>query len=406
MIRRLKRSFVRVTMLSAAAVLITLMSLVNVLNYIQQDRADHAILAVLAENNGHLPVDGKGPKTGRFPNLSLQEMYGASYYTVSLDANGSLLFFDNALTPWVTQDAALSQARSLQSDGKTDGAYGDMKYTSVVRGTDVMYIFLAWSQNMAAVRSFILNSILVTLLGLIVLFALAWLLSDRAVRPIAESYEKQKSFITNAGHELKTPLAVIESSADVIEIESGESKWTDSIHSQVRRLSALTQELVALARMDEDGHTLELEELDVSEITADALEPYATLAEQRGLCFTAQIAPGLRARAHRDSLVKLCGILADNAVKYASSGGEIRFTLSREGGHILLREENPAEGLTTGRQEKLFDRFYRGDESRSSAQPGYGLGLSLARSLAEAMGGSISAHSPDGERIVFTLRLS
>lgn len=405
MIRQLRRSFVRVTMLSAAAVLITLMSLVNVLNYVQRDSADRAILAVLADNDGHLPTDGKGPKFGRFPNLTAQEVYAASYYTVSLSADGTVLFVNTNQAPWVTGEEAVAAAQALQAAGKTDGNTGEMKYTSTLRGTDVMYIFLVWSQNMASVRSFIQNSVLVTLLGLTVLFGLAWLLSGRAVRPIAESYEKQKSFITNAGHELKTPLAVIESSADVIEIESGESKWTRSIHNQVQRLASLTQDLVALARMDENTQKPVLEELDVSAIVSETLEPYALLAEQRGLRLTARIETGLRARSHRDSLVKLCTILADNAVKYTAPEGDILFTLTREGHSIVLREENPAESLSKGRQEQLFDRFYRGDESRSSSTPGYGLGLPLARSLAESLGGSVRADSPDGKRIVFTVRL-
>lgn len=401
MIRRLRRSFVRVTMISAALVLIVLMGLVNIMNYVQRDRADRSILTTLAENDGHLPTDGRF----RGQRLSAGELYGASYYTVSLNAAGQILFIDSTQAPWIDTEAAAAAAQSLQAAGRTDGTWGDAKFTTAVRGTDVMYIFLAWSQNMASVRSFIYDSLIVTGLGLLVLFGLAWLLSNRAVRPIAESYEKQKSFITNAGHELKTPLAVIQSSADVIELESGETQWTKTIHSQVERLTALTGELTALARMDE-GTALVLGELDLSDTVAQALAPFALLAEQNGHSFLTEIAPGIRLSSNAEAVRKLCGILADNAVKYASPGGDIRFTLSREGGHVLLRAENPAEGLAPGRQERLFDRFYRGDESRSSETPGYGLGLSLARSLAVALGGSLEAVSPDGKRLIFTVKFT
>ena len=144
-------------------------------------------------------------------------------------------------------------------------------------------------------------------------------------------------------------------------------------------------------------------ELDVSELVRKTAEPFAVLAQQRGMEMTLDIQPDITWSVNADALEKICSIIADNAVKY--SAGDILFTLRKESGHLILREENPAEGLTEGRQEKLFDRFYRADASRSSVQPGYGLGLPLARSLAEAMGGSLTAVSPDGKALVFTARL-
>lgn len=407
MIQKLRRSFVRNTMIAAALVLVVLMGLVNLLNYVQRDSADKAILSILAENGGHLPADAPGLKGGRSRRLSTQDIYGASYFVVALDPEGSLLYLDTSHAPWVTDDSALLTAQTLRDAGKSTGTYNEMKFITAENGADVMYIFLAWSQNMAAMRSFFANSLIVTAAGLVVLFFLAWALSGKAVRPIAESYEKQKSFITNAGHELKTPLAVIQSCTEVIEIENGESQWTQSIHGQVERLSTLTGELIALSRMDEGTANPELAELDVSGTVSKALAPFALLAEQKGLTFTAEIAPDIQLKSNRESLEKLCAILADNAVKYTSPGGDIRFTLVREGGHMVcLRSENPAAGLTAGKQERLFDRFYRGDESRGGDQPGYGLGLPLARSLAESLGGSVTAHSPDGKRLIFTVRLT
>lgn len=405
MIKKLRRSFIRVTMISAALVLILLMSLVNILNYTQRSSADQDILTFLAENGGRIP-DGKDFRGKHGQPLPTDRLNEAHYFSVTLSNEGWLLNFNNTQTPWITSDAAAEMARAVQLTGKTSGRYGDNQFTSIQLSYGVTYYFLAWSQNMDAMHSFFVNSIIVTALGLVGLFFLAWALSGRAIKPIAESYEKQKSFITNAGHELKTPLAVIESCTEVLELENGENHWTESIHGQVARLSTLTAELIALSRMDEGSAKPELTELNISDVISNALDPYILLAQQNGLTLTADIEPGITIRSNGDTLEKICGILADNAVKYASNGGDIRFSLTREGGHICLHAENPASDLTPGKQEKLFDRFYRADESRSSQTPGYGLGLPLARSLAESIGAGISARSPDGKHIIFTVQFT
>lgn len=435
MINRLKRSFVRVTMLSAALVLAILMGIVNLTNYIERTNSDMEILAFLAENGGSFPDGGKkpllpsaelsggdasaeasdaaaggalpGPFWGRDDHHKVfteETPYETRYFSVLLHDDGSTPSVDTSQIAALTGTEAAELALSLEPT--SGGRSGSYRYMTVETDEGVLYVFLDCTRNINAVRTFLTNSVIVTAAGLAVLYLIARGLSGRAVRPIAESYEKQRSFITNAGHELKTPLAVIESSAEVIELENGESRWTKSIHGQVERLSRLTQELIELSRMDEGAASLVLSEIDISEAVAEALEPFSMLAERKGLSFTADIRPDIRLRSNREALEKLCAILADNAVKYASEGGDITFTLRRDGGRVLLRAENPADGIEPGKREELFDRFYRGDASRSSDRPGYGLGLPLARSIASALGGRITAESPDGKRLIFTVQLS
>ena len=409
MIHRLKRSFVTVTMLSAALVLVALMGILNLSNYIQRSQSDGEMLEFLAANNGSFLGGGMagGGKRDFGPGRPMTEetAYETRYFTVLLGNDGTVLGADVRQIAAVSEEEAKALAQSLMEAGQTSGKTGVYQYLASEKGDTVMYVFLDCTRSIQAVRTYLINSVLVTILGLIVLFGLAWGFSGRAVRPIVESYEKQKSFITNAGHELKTPLAVIESSTEVIELESGESQWTQAIHGQVQRLSTLTQDLIALARMDETGAELVLTEQNVSEIVSEALEPFRLLAGQKGLGFQTDIQPDLSGKVNREAVEKICVILADNGVKYTAPGGTVCFRLSKEGSRIVLREENPAEGLSPGSQERLFDRFYRSDASRSSAQPGYGLGLPLARSLASAMGGKITAQSPDGARLVVTVQL-
>lgn len=446
MTRKLKKSFVKVTMLSALIVLLLLMGTVNLINFYQHRQEDLAILELLSANNGHFPMSNIFPggfmpegrdsgssdpgsadpgaassdsasadSTGYISPIittgfnrsgsrfTAETPYETRYFSVTLDTEGTVTAIDTTQIAAVNAEEASELALSLQTAGKDSGRTGSYRYTAIETDDGGrMYIFLDCSRNQSAAQSFLTTSLVVMGAGLIILFFVAWFLSGHAIRPIADSYRKQKSFITNAGHELKTPLAVISSCTDVIEIEQGESKWTQSIRNQIDRLSSLTQELIALARMDE-GTALIMADTNISEVVSDALSPFKLLAEQKGIPFVCDIAPGIRRSSNAESLQKIVGILGDNAIKYAT--GPISFSLQEAGSHIILRAENPADGLTAGEQESLFDRFYRGDASHSSDIPGYGLGLPLARSLAEALGGTIRAHSPDGKLLSITLRL-
>ena len=420
--QKLKKSFVKITMVSAILVLALLMGIVNLANAVERRNNEIEILQYLADNGGRFPINGKedpdgpqdvsedgfqGEKGKKFSgrHMTAETPYETRYFSVLLDEEGEVLSVDTSKIASITEEEAADLANRLQREGKNSGRSGYFRYMKVEKEEGVQYLFLDCSKNIDSSRSFLIISIVVTLIGLAILFVVAWLLSGRAIRPIIESYEKQKSFITNAGHELKTPLAIISSSVEVIELEGGESRWTQSIHGQVKRLSGLTQELVALARMDEEAHKVELSQMDASGIILEALEPYAMMADQKEIRFTMDVTEGICLKTNREALEKICAILADNALKYTEDAGEIRFAFGREGNRVVLREENPAKGLTAGKQEKLFDRFYRGDSSRNSSTPGYGLGLPLARSLAEAMGGKMYAECPDGKKLVIKVLL-
>ena len=230
------------------------------------------------------------------------------------------------------------------------------------------------------------------------------LLSKRAISPIAESMARQKQFITDAGHEIKTPLAIIRANADALELHQGESRWSRNIRNQTERLDSLTKRLLALARLDEGGPRPEETELDISELIKDAASQFAEPAEAAGLSIDADIEPGLRLRGVQEYVSELAGILLDNAVKYSAPGSVITLRLSREGGKAVLRVRNrcaqPVES-----QERLFDRFYRGDAARTQSSGGIGLGLAIARSLAESMGGTLTAAMTGAEDIEFTAKL-
>ena len=337
--------------------------------------------------------------------ITAETPYETRYFTVSIKDNGTPESIDTGKIAAVSTEDALEMAQRLIAAGKTRGYESNYKYLIKKTDTGRLCIFIDRGRALKSVRDFMIISLLVALGAAAAVFVLIVIFSGIVTKPVAESYEKQKKFITNAGHELKTPLAVINSCTEVIEMEQGESKWTKGITSQTERLATLTGELVALARMDEGSSQLTFESFSLSETVSEILDPFSLMAEQKGLGFTADIKDGIIFKGDKSMIAKLCSILADNAVKYTPEGGTILFTLSAKGRHIILSSENTAEDVEKGAHPELFDRFRRGDSSHSSETPGYGIGLSMAQSIVNAHGGRIEALSKDGNSLTITARL-
>ena len=233
-----------------------------------------------------------------------------------------------------------------------------------------------------------------------------YLISGKVVRPIIAGMEKQKRFITDAGHELKTPLAIIQSNNDANILINGENKYSRNIRSQVRRLSDLTSNLLMLAKLDEEVK-IPLGPVNISDLADEILPAYQDTAESMGFTLTSAIEKEITANSNRESLTKLMTILLDNALKYTTKNGMIRFELKKMSGWILITEENSCEPGSTGNPEQLFERFYRGDSARTqqNEKSGYGIGLSIAKMICENMGGSLNAEYPEHGLIRFTAKL-
>ena len=236
------------------------------------------------------------------------------------------------------------------------------------------------------------------------MFMLVVVLSGRVVKPVAESYDKQKRFITDAGHELKTPLSIILANVDALELRGGETKYSRNIRTQAKRLSDLMKNLLTLARWDEASTLEKPEPLDFSTLCEEAFSMFREPAELRSLRFSLDIHPELYVEGDRSLLSQLCSILGDNAVKYCSDGGEIRVTLEPDAKSCVLNVENSVAEMPD--ITSLFDRFYRSDSSRNQKSGGFGIGLSAAESVARLHKGSIiAAGDESGKTLHFQVRL-
>ena len=239
---------------------------------------------------------------------------------------------------------------------------------------------------------------------ILLVFVLVVLLSRRAIDPVVRSAEKQKQFITDASHELKTPITVISTCLRVLEMETGKQKWIDKAQAQTEKLTALVNALVTLSRMDEGVSPLKMEPFPLSEAVADTAEPFRDLAQSKGHDLVLDIAPELTYKGDEYAIRQLVSILLDNAVKYARAGSAITLTLEKTRRGAVLRCRNGSDPIPEDTLAKLFDRFYRADPSRSAATGGFGIGLSIARGIAEAHKGSICARMV-GEEVEFAAEL-
>ena len=396
MIKRLKTKFILLTMVTLLLLLAFMITGMNIINYnsILQD-AD-AVLTLLSENKGAFPELPFGPP-GKMPERMTPETpYESRYFSVLLDTTTNIMQVNTSKIAAIDGSTAITYAQKALS-GKADRGFID-NYRYHIDGEYIMIriTFLDCSAKISAFRHFLSASIIMALCGYIGVFFAIFFFSGRIIRPIAESYEKQKRFITDAGHEIKTPLTIINADADVLEMDFGESEWLDDIRLQTNRLTTLTNELVYLSRMEESNTLLTLAPIVFSEIVEETAHSFQALAQTQHKNFQCHIQPHLSINGDEKSISQLISILLDNALKYSPEGGVVSVDVCHRGKNILLRVfNNTAAPVEKENLHLIFDRFYRLDSSRSTQTGGYGIGLSLAKAIVMAHNGKISATTLD-----------
>ncbi len=416
MIKQIQKKFIRLAMISIISVLLLLMAVINFANYLSKDAESSRILTFLVENNGSFPkMDFQEPVTepDDLPDNEIRNLhktftaetpYETRFFTVTLTLDGKIVTVNTGQIAAIDSSEAIEIAQSLYSSGKNSGYYSDYKYAATLTNDTILYVFIDCSNNISSVRTFLLHSLAVSFVGIIAIYLLLRIFSKRILRPIEESYQKQKEFITNAGHDLKTPLAVITSSLDVLELEETENKWIHNIREQTKKLTVLTQNLIQLARMEEAQSKAEFQKISLTDCMKESLFSFIPPAEQKGLLFQTTLANDCYIQGDVNSMHQLFDILADNALKYCKENGTISFSLQKNGKHFLIIAENPAEHLQAGNMDAVFDRFYREDSSRNQTVSGFGIGLAMARSIVYAHNGKIHAESPDGNIFRITIQ--
>lgn len=405
MINKLRKKFIFITIVSVSLVLLIIMGIVNITNFVKIKRKADYMLEIIANNNGAVPKPDKHNKNKLSGYMSPETPYETRYFTVTVKNDGNIMFVDTGYVAAISTSDAVEYAEDVLKKGRKSGICENYRYLVKKGESSSQIIFLDFSRDLETFKYFLITSIFASSVGIFSVFILVVIFSKIAIKPVSQSYEKQKQFITNASHEIKTPLTIISASAEVIEMENGESQWVDSIKNQITRLTELTKSLISLARMDENDINITFTDFSLSDCMAETLEPFISLAKSKNRTILADIEKNISYTGNEDAIRQLTAILADNAVKYSEENSDITISLKKHGKNNEIVVSNKAENLQKGDYSIYFERFYRADLSHNSTQSGYGIGLSIAKAIAEQHHGKISAKSLDGNTIIFTVIL-
>ena len=376
------------------------------LNYHSFLKESDELLDLLSTNQGRFPEhDPNIP--GRLPHsMSPETPYESRYFTVLVSANGNILQTDTSKTVSVTEEEATEHAKTALQKNASRGFTRQFRYSKTSDELGTRIIFLDCGRKLDALYGFALSSALMSLLGYMVIFVVVIFVSGKIIRPVAQSYEKQKRFITDAGHEIKTPLAIINANVDLAEMEQEGNEYIFEIKQQTKRLTELTESLVYLARMEESDNALAMIEFPISDVIAETASSFKALAQLESKQFSYKIQPMLSIKGNEATIRQLVSILLDNALKYSQDGGTVSLSLSKQGRYICLSVFNTTpHGISQQDTERMFDRFYRLDKSRNSQTGGYGIGLSIAKAIVDSHAGKIQASSRDTHSLTLNVYL-
>ena len=395
MIRKLRLKIVGISVVTVAVVLVSALVILALSTRSQMAQSSEARL--------YEALEGKLDKS-ELPGSSGLPCFVAEVYsggTIRLSGSSYYNLQDEEMVLHIVQ-AALER----EDDSGVLGDYS-LRYLRRIGVVSVRIAFTDCTMEQATMRSLLLRSGLVALAALAVLAGLSYCLAGLVVGPVKRAWQEQKQFVSDASHELKTPLTVILSSSELAAEEQDVQRtkqYVEGIHAESLRMKALVEDMLTLART-ESGTRPETEAVDLSDTVLESVLAFEPVAFESGRELVYDIQPALTVMGSGVQLRRLTDILLDNAVKYAAEGTPVRLLLRQEGRCAALRVENRGETIPAEKLRHIFDRFYRADESRSGGE-GFGLGLAIAQSIAQSHGGSIGCASEEGvTRFIVTLPL-
>lgn len=419
MIKTLKKRFIFVAMVAVTVLLVVLLGAINVFNCVIINEQTDETISFLAQQSFEPAIQLPGIQPDK--DFGRNDFFGkqmdedtfmsSRHFAVLLDDNNQIVRIDVSGISSVEEQRAKEIAQKVIDEKSFYGFTEGFKYSVVISDrmfptdADSVMIFLDVTDQYANVLSVLLLSVVLGALAWGLMLVLVVFLSAKAIRPIAENMEEQKKFITNAGHEIKTPLAIILANTDALELHNGKNKWSENIRTQTNRLSGLMQNLLLLSKADEGIKTGVEELVNASELLKAVFESYAQLCEAEGKTILADIKDACYVKTVSENLRQIFSVLVDNAVKYAVPQSNINILLTQQNNTLIFKIKNQCEKLPETEPSKLFDRFYRGDSARTQKNGGYGIGLSVARAIVEGCNGKISGAYFDDNVIEFTVEI-
>lgn len=399
MIGSLRRKFISISMISIFIVFSCIFISLMVFTKIQTNRSVDMLVDTISSNDGVFPKFD--PSKQRMPVqmpysdvITEETQFSTRFFSVWLDDEKQIVNTNMDSVSTITEQDVEDYTDKVLKRGKERGWIGDYRYRIMDTEDGTTVVFVNGNTYNNTSNRLLFTALLVLLGSASLILILTIVVSKRAVRPVAESYEKQRQFITDANHELKTPLTLILSNLDIVESELGKNEWLDDIRSEGERMGLLINQLVTLSRMDESTDSVMREEFNLSSAVADTVSEFESLAEERGHTLTSSISPSVYYYGDESLIRRLTAILLDNAIKYCDAGGNIQLSLTCRR-HQVLTVENTYQDVDKLELNRLFDRFYRADKARTFSGS-FGIGLSIAQSIVKSHKGNIVAYRKCG----------
>lgn len=408
MLKKMQRRFIAAAMTAFGTVMAALVIVINIVNYCQTTSRQDDLAGNLLRHERKAAADPQKPRPS-FPDMpggGPEAEFTTRFFVMYCGADGNIKAVSRDHIASIDEETAREYTEAVLEKGKEKGYYGDYRYHVNREEEGATVLFLNASHALQSIKSLFFLSIAIGMGSILVVFILIIFFSGYAIRPYVKNIERQKRFITDAGHEMKTPITSIATSADIAAMEYEEDEWISNIRKQTARLTRLVSDLVALSRLDEEMPFPEKAGFSLSDAAWETAEPFAVLAKANGKKYRQRIEEGLKLYGDREAIQRMISILLDNGIKYSEEGGEVGLDIYRRRRKIYIEVFNTCSLPDGSDLNRLFDRFYRLDESRAAHTGGTGIGLSMARAIAEAHGGRIGVESEAGKNICFQVVLT
>lgn len=412
MIRKLKKEFIFTAMIGVSIVLIALLGTLNAINIHTIYGEIKETLLLLSESVDKKFSDFEDIEEDfsftdflEDPKNRQDMILSSNFFVVRMDADGKPIYVNTKQITSLTENEAIHLAVKVQAHKTPLGTYGRYRFHITNIGGIKTIVFLDISEEIVSFLRILLLSLGLGIVCWGLMLILAIKLSNKAISPVAASIETQKQFITNASHELKTPVSVILSNVEALELYTSQTKWSNNIKNQSLHLTKMVQDLLTLSKMDEKALTVNTEDIPVSDLLQTELNAYQTRINSKNITLYCDLDDNIWGVADRDQLEKLFAILIDNAITYANKNGTIWVRLNERKQHFVFEIENTCDVLPDVPPEKLFERFYRADKTRHYGEGTCGIGLSIAKAIVDSHNGKIDSNYLPENRICFTVYL-
>lgn len=325
----------------------------------------------------------------------------STFYAVAISNNGSVLDVDNGEIVVYNKEKLVSIAKNIISKDRRHGRSDNLTYVVSKKKGYTLVAFMDNTVSEAGLKTMLRYVLIVGLVAIIIMFFISLLVSKKIIRPLEENDKRQKQFISDASHELKTPIAVIDTNAEMLSREIGNNEWLSNIRYENDRMGGLVKQLLDLSHAE--SAIIPMEDLDFSRIVTGEVLAFEIIAFENGKEIITKIEDKITLTGNKSQLTQVISILLDNALKH-STGKQIEVTLSQHNHTVKLSVVNDGHEIPQDKMDHLFDRFYRIDEARNSQGQHYGIGLSIAKAVVQGHKGRIDASCQDG-KIGFTVAL-